>query len=112
MIRVGLDRQIRGVKTTIGQPDFSTDAVHKSLNGHKMLGHFSRSPSNQRIYNSSAIGDLRVGEAGSVRSSLEGVGDDDDGKLEISSSSVTIRPLAVISLFRMTRLCGKRPRAV
>lgn len=54
------------------------------------------------------MGDLRVGELGSS----PGVGEDEAGKPEISSSSVTTRPFAVISLLRMIRLCGKRPRAV
>ena len=55
------------------------------------------------------MGDFRVGEPGSPS---PGVGDDDEGIPLISSSSVTTRPFAVISLLRTMRRWGKRPRAV
>jgi len=90
---------------------------------HKMFGHFNLRPSSHRIYNSSAMGDLR-GEADSVvlvdaRSDRSGVffelADDEDevvfpevdagGNPATSSvSSVTTKPFAVISLRRVTRL--------
>ena len=46
------------------------------------------------------MGDFRVGEPGSPS---PGNGDDDEGIPLISSSSVTMRPFAVISLLRMMR---------
>lgn len=53
------------------------------------------------------MGDLRVGEAG-VSSDFPAavvVGDDDDGRPDMSScTSVTTRPLEVISLLRTIRL--------
>jgi hypothetical protein len=95
---------------------------------HERLGHLILRPSSQRMYSSSAIG-LRRGSSG-----LTGVLGSDGGRRfsrepppggaaadelaagsgipEISSSSVTTRPLAVSSLRRTTRLCGKSPRVV
>lgn len=55
------------------------------------------------------MGDFRVGEPGSAS---PGDGEDEEGIPLISSSSVTTRPLAVISLLRVIRRWGKRPRAV
>lgn len=55
------------------------------------------------------MGDLRVGEPGSPS---PGNIEDEEGIPLISSSSVTTRPFAVISLLRMIRRWGKRPRAV
>lgn len=75
-----------------------------------MLGHLSLRPSSHRIYKSSAIGDLRGGEAGASGS---GIGEDEvEGRPAISCSSVTTRPFAVISLLRIIRLCGNRPLVV
>ena len=76
-----------------------------------MLGHLSLSPSSQRRYKSSEIGDFRTGEplSGCIG---DGAGDDVEGSPEISSSSVTMRPFAVISLLRMMRLCGNSERCV
>ncbi len=76
-----------------------------------MLGHLSLRPSSQRRYNSSEIGDFRTGDpvSGCVGG---GTGDDVDGRPEISSSSVTTSPFAVIWLLRMMRLCGNSVRCV
>lgn len=89
------------------------------------LGHLIFRPSNQRMYKSSAMGDLRAGAA--AESSLtavavvteEGVAErtepvvSEDGSPDISScTSVTTSPFEVISLLRVIRLCGKRPRVV
>ena len=76
----------------------------------RILGHLSRSPSSQRIYSNSAIGDLR-GVCSSATGAMAGPADVDGSPL-ISSSSVTISPLFVISLRRMMRLWGKSPRDV
>ena len=75
-----------------------------------ILGHFSFSPSSHRRYNRSAMGDLLfVGDSGRGTAG----GSDVAGKPETSScSSVTTRPLDVISLFLIIRLCGKSPRDV
>lgn len=83
------------------------------------LGHLMRRPSSQRIYKSSAIGDLVLGsEGGSITSAggrlrlfpLNGDASDEVGRPEISScSSVTTKPFAVITLLRTTRSCGKSP---
>lgn len=78
-----------------------------------MLGHLSFKPSSQRMYNSSAIG-LRfmlvaeVGDAGRSVGALVVV----EGPSSISSVSVTTSPRLVSSLFRVTRLCGRRLRDV
>lgn len=78
------------------------------------LGHLRRRPSSQRIYKSSAIGDLLFGDCGvsdgDVPFTSFGDASADDGNApEISSrSSVTTRPFAVIILLRTMRLCGKR----
>ena len=74
-----------------------------------MLGHFNFRPSSQRIYKSSAIGDLREGDSWAGNPGvipMDPVGlVDDDGRPDISSSSsVTTRPLDVISLLRVIRL--------
>jgi hypothetical protein len=74
-----------------------------------MLGHLSFRPSSHRIYNNSAMGDFLDGEVSRGMAPLadarEPVGLDVVGKPEISScSSVTTRPLDVISLLRMIRL--------
>jgi len=74
-----------------------------------MLGHLSFRPSSHRIYNNSAMGDFRDGEVSwgiaPLADAKEPVGLDVVGKPEISSrSSVTTRPLDVISLLRMIRL--------
>jgi hypothetical protein len=70
------------------------------------LGHLRRRPSSQRIYKSSAIGDLLLGDCGA---SDGGASADDGSALDMSScSSVTTRPFAVIILLRTMRLCGKR----
>ena len=76
-----------------------------------ILGHLSLRPSSQRKYSSSEMGDLRTGEP---ESGFAGPcsGDAVDGSPDISSSSVTTRPFAVISLRRMMRLCGNSERAV
>ena len=63
----------------------------------KILGHLSFSPSNQRIYNNSAIGDFLGGSSAAIGPEVE-------GSPESSSSSVTTNPFEVISLFRMIRL--------
>jgi hypothetical protein len=71
------------------------------------LGHFNRSPSSQRMYISSEMGDFFGIASSTFADSMV------DGKPEMSSwTSVTTRPLAVISLFRMMRLWGNKPRAV
>jgi hypothetical protein len=77
------------------------------------FGHLIFSPSSHRIYNSSAMGDLRVGELGGPSLPAK------DGECpcpeveDVSSScSTTTNPLEVISLRRVIRLCGKRPRLV
>lgn len=73
------------------------------------------------MYSISAIGDLRTGELGSSLllllleitkgAVIEPV--DEDGRPDMSSwTSVTTKPLAVISLLRMMRLCGNKPREV
>ena len=81
-----------------------------------MLGHLSLRPSSQRRYSSSEMGDLRTGDplpSVCAGLGLGGIGDADvDGSPEISSSSVTTSPRAVISLRRMMRLCGKSEREV
>lgn len=78
-----------------------------------ILGHLRRRPSSQRIYKSSAIGDLLLGDCGVSFTSLAPFADasaDDGSAPEISScSSVTTKPFAVIILLRTTRLCGKSP---
>lgn len=71
-----------------------------------MLGHLSFKPSNHRMYNSSAIGDLRAGSASATS------GSDVEGRPLISCSSVTTTPFEVISLFLMIRLCGNNTREV
>ena len=81
------------------------------LHEERRLGHLSLRPSNQRMYSSSAMGDLLRGAGSSAGGGISEV-PEVEGKPEISSSSVTTRPLDVISLLRMIRLCGKRPRAV
>ncbi len=63
----------------------------------RILGHLSFSPSNHRMYKSSAIGDLFGG-------SSVAVGPEVEGSPDTSSSSVTTNPFEVISLFRMMRL--------
>ena len=68
-------------------------------------------PSSQRKYKSSEIGDLRTGEPVSGCAGLWS-GDEVEGSPDISSSSVTTSPFAVISLRRMMRLCGNSERAV
>lgn len=73
-----------------------------------MLGHLSFKPSNQRMYNSSAIGDLRAGSAAASATN----GSDVEGNPLISCSSVTTTPFEVISLFLMIRLCGNNTREV
>lgn len=86
-----------------------------------MLGHLILRPSNQRMYSISAMGDLRIGEPGSSPL-VELDGDtecpevgapEEDGRPEMSSwTSVTTRPFAVISLLRIMRLWGNKPRDV
>jgi len=73
---------------------------------YRMLGHLSFKPSSQRIYNKSAMGDLRTGSASATK------GSDVEGNPLISCSSVTTSPFEVISLFLMTRLCGNKTREV
>jgi len=82
-----------------------------------ILGHLSFRPSSHRIYNNSAMGDFRDDEVswGMAPSidATELAGLEVEGKPEISScSSVTTRPLDVISLLRMIRLWGNKPREV
>ena len=68
-------------------------------------GHLIFSPSSHRKYNNSAMGDLRVGEAGVSSSFPAAVVVGDDGRPDMSScTSVTTRPLEVISLLRTIRL--------
>jgi len=71
-----------------------------------MLGHLSFKPSSQRMYNNSAMGDLRGGSASPTN------GSDVEGNPLISCSSVTTSPFEVISLFLMTLLCGNKTREV
>lgn len=86
---------------------------------HIILGHLSFKPSSQRIYSSSPIGDFRADDGGDG-SPVAGGGDttapagpEVDGRPAISScSSVTTRPFAVISLLRIIRLWGNKPRDV
>lgn len=84
------------------------------------LGHLSLRPSNHRIYNSSAMGDLRAPEepslfvdaADDTTASGDG-GPEVEGRPETSSwTSVTTSPFDVISLLRMIRLWGNKPREV
>ena len=75
------------------------------------LGHFSLRPSSQRMYSSSAIGDRLFG-ASSLTPMTGASLDVGRPATTGSSSSVTTRPLAVITLLRKTRLWGKSSRAV
>jgi len=80
-----------------------------------ILGHLSFRPSSHRIYNNSAMGDFRDEVSWGMAPSVdvtELAGLEVEGKPEISCSSVTTRPLDVISLLRMIRLWGNRPREV
>jgi hypothetical protein len=77
-----------------------------------IFGHLIFSPSNHRMYSSSAIGDRLTGEASPALLSPPGVvgaAEVPEGPAISSTSSVTTRPRFVISLFRVTRLWGKRP---
>jgi hypothetical protein len=76
-----------------------------------IFGHLIFSPSNHRMYSSSAMGDRLTGEASPELSppGVVGVAMDPDGPEISSTTSVTTRPRFVISLFRVTRLWGKRP---
>ena len=77
-----------------------------------IFGHLIFSPSSQRMYNSSAMGDRLTGEASAALSpppGVVGVVMAPDEPATSSTTSVTTRPRFVISLFRVTRLCGKSP---
>jgi len=70
-----------------------------------MLGHFSFSPSNQRKYKSSAMGDFRDDTSRGGEDVGEPSGLEDGGKPDNTScSSVTTSPFEVISLFLVIRL--------
>jgi hypothetical protein len=131
-----LSEEERKSATEKGQ---NTEGNRDSAYEPPRLGHLSLRPSSQRIYRSSAIG-LRRGAFGSSlgaaadccderRLPSPGLGADGGeeeeeeeeswlgvgpgvGRPEISSSSVTTRPLLVSSERRTTRLWGKRPRVV
>ena len=95
-----------GVRETIVQ---RKKVAMKGSYEDNMLGHLSFRPSSHRMYNNSAMGDFRDGEASwglaPLADASEPIGLDVAGKPEISScSSVTTRPLDVISLLRMIRL--------
>ena len=89
-----------------GNETVSNRGVHDNI-----LGHLIFSPSNHRMYNSSAMGDRLTGEASAPLSApgVVGVVAAPDGPAMSSTTSVTIRPRVVISLFRVTRLWGKSP---
>jgi hypothetical protein len=85
--------------------------------GHdNKFGHLIFSPSNHRMYSSSAIGERLTGEASAALSPPGVVGVVavvvPEGPAMSSTTSVTTRPRFVISLFRVTRLWGKRPLEV
>ena len=82
-----------------------------------IFGHFIFNPSNHLIYKSSAIGDFRAGDDGSGVVGFRPCPTpcpcpDDEDEEASSSCSTTTSPLDVISLRRVTRLWGKRPRVV
>lgn len=83
-----------------------------------ILGHLILRPSSHRMYRSSAMGDRFTGEA-SAPSATPGVvagttpaPTAPEGPEMSSTTSVTTSPRFVISLFRVTLLCGKSPREV
>ena len=78
----------------------------------KILGHLILSPSSHRIYRSSAMGDRLTGDASEPVSAPGVAGNAPEGPAISSTTSVTTSPRFVISLFRVTRLCGKRSREV
>jgi hypothetical protein len=76
----------------------------------RIFGHLILSPSSHLMYRSSAIGDRLTGDTSELLSAL-GVAGPEEPAIS-STSSVTTTPRFVISLFRVTRLCGKSPREV
>ena len=87
-------------------PDKGAPGGTRPEDAYRMLGHLSFKPSSQRMYNNSAMGDLRGGSASATN------GSDVEGNPLTSCSSVTISPFEVISLFLMIRLCGNKTREV
>jgi hypothetical protein len=78
----------------------------------KMFGHLILRPSSHRMYKSSAIGDRLTGDASEPFSAPGVGGKAREGPATSSTTSVTTSPRFVISLFRVTRLCGKSPLEV